>query len=72
MSALRDRLLCDVLWENREDRWVGLLRASAAEAEALAWLTPFPLLFFPALFEEKVNAVRDSASQTSERLIPPS
>src|SRR5579859_1123216 len=33
-----------------------LLRRAANEAAALVWLTPFPLLLFPALFEEKARA----------------
>jgi hypothetical protein len=31
------------------------LRRAANEAAALAWVTPYPLLFFPALFEEKAD-----------------
>ncbi len=39
------------------------LKRAANDAAAVAWLTSFPLLFFPALFEEKaataqVQAVR--------------
>lgn len=32
------------------------LRRAANEAGALAWMTPFPLLFFPELLEEKIRA----------------
>ena len=32
------------------------VRRAANEAAALAWVTPYPLLFFPVLFEEKANA----------------
>jgi hypothetical protein len=35
-----------------------LLRRAANEAAAVAWTTPFPLLFLPALFEEKQATVR--------------
>ncbi len=31
------------------------LRRAANEAAALAWVTPYPLLVFPALFEEKAE-----------------
>jgi hypothetical protein len=31
-----------------------LLKSAVAEAEALAWSTPYPLLFLPGLVEEKV------------------
>jgi len=40
------------------------LRRAANEAAALAWVTPFPLLVFPVLFEEKTAlAVRQAARQ---------
>lgn len=40
------------------------LRRAANEAAALAWVTPYPLLVFPALFEEKtVAAVRQTERQ---------
>ncbi len=32
------------------------VRRAANEAAALAWVTPYPLLVFPALFEEKTEA----------------
>ena len=32
------------------------LRRAANEAAALAWVTPYPLLVFPALFEEQAEA----------------
>ena len=32
------------------------LRRAANEAAALAWVTPYPLLVFPALFEENAEA----------------
>jgi len=34
-----------------------LFRQAFVEAEALAWSTPFPLLFLPALAEEKVRNI---------------
>ena len=40
------------------------LRRAANEAAAVAWMTPFPLLFLPTLFEEKsVMARRQVARQ---------
>jgi len=40
------------------------LRRAANEAAALAWVTTFPLLVFPVLFEEKTAlAVRQAARQ---------
>lgn len=35
-----------------------LLHSALNEAEALAWQTPYPHLFFPVLAEEKVRAAR--------------
>ncbi len=35
-----------------------LIRRALDEAEALAWLTPFPQLFLPELAEEKVQELR--------------
>jgi hypothetical protein len=32
------------------------IRRAAHEAAALAWVTPYPLLVFPVLFEEKTDA----------------
>jgi len=34
---------------------------AATEASALSWTTPFPLLFYPALFEEKVASALERA-----------
>ena len=36
-----------------------MLRLALNEAEALAWQTPFPHLFFPDLAAEKVRAVAE-------------
>ena len=47
---LRERL--DGTWEPEFNAW---LRRAANEASALAWTTAYPLLVFPALFEEKVR-----------------
>ncbi len=40
-----------------------LLRTAVNEAEALAWQTPYPHLFFPALAEEKVAAAQQWAAR---------
>jgi hypothetical protein len=44
-----------------------LVRLALNEAEALAWQTPFPHLLFPALAEEKLNAV--AAWQARQQLV---
>src|SRR5262245_31466317 len=50
-----------------EDRHRGmpqwLVRGAVGEAEALAWSTPYPMLFLPELVEEKVAAARTYASR---------
>ena len=51
------------------------LRRAANEAAALAWLTPYPLLLLPGLFEEKVAAAKarsirqESVRRRSQRLV---
>ena len=48
-------------WETRRN---SQLRRAANEAAALAWLTQYPLLVFPVLFEEKAaTAVHQTERQ---------
>jgi hypothetical protein len=42
------------------------LRRAANEAAALAWVTPYPLLVFPALFEEKAEMVHERAERQKQ------
>ena len=58
LSELRVRLLREALASPADPELSKLLRLVATEAEAQAWLTSFPLLVFPALFEEKTQRVR--------------
>ena len=56
LEQLKARLLSERLetsWDPESD---GQLRRAANEAAALAWVTKYPLLVFPALFEEKAEA----------------
>ncbi len=58
LAGLRDRLLDEALESARVTGWARrLVRLAALEAEARAWVTPFPLLLFPELFEEKAREV---------------
>lgn len=41
---------------------------AATEAEALAWSTPYPLLFLPVLMEEKVHEARRWAARQRDIL----
>ena len=54
-ERLNAKLLRERLADERTARLGGELRRAANEAAGLAWATAFPLLFFPALFEEKIR-----------------
>ncbi len=55
-----ENLKADLLSARLEQVWepelTSQVRRAANEAAALAWLTPYPLLMFPELFEEKTEA----------------
>jgi hypothetical protein len=55
-ERLKYRLLLDSLNEVPQARENARLRRAANEAAALAWVTPYPLLVYPVLFEEKARA----------------
>ena len=55
LERLKNELLTERLEEATEPRFNSYLRRAANEAAALAWVTPYPLLVFPALFEEKAE-----------------
>ena len=68
LERLKNRLLVRLLNDLDEPALNALARRAANEAAALAWVTNYPLLTFPALFEEKVeNALRYAERQTSVR-----
>jgi hypothetical protein len=54
-EALKHRLLLNSLDELPDARVNARLRRAANEAAALAWLTPYPVLVYPLLFEEKAR-----------------
>jgi hypothetical protein len=62
-----ERLKAELLAARLEAMWEpelnSQIRRAANEAAALAWVTPYPLLVFPVLFEEKAEA----ALRISER-----
>jgi hypothetical protein len=58
LETLRGRLLADLLADAPSASHAAAFERSASEAAALAWLTPYPAFFFPALFEEKARAAR--------------
>jgi hypothetical protein len=64
LERLKARLLREWLERTVDEGLYAPLRRAANEAASLAWFTPFPLLFFPALLEEKARAaVRQGARQ---------
>jgi hypothetical protein len=63
-ERLKDQLLAQQLAEAPAPGLSPPLRRAANEAAALAWVTQFPLLVFPVLFEEKTAvAVRQAERQ---------
>jgi len=63
-ERLKDLLLAQQLAYATAPGLSPQLRRAANEAAALAWVTPFPLLVFPLLFEEKIEAaVRHAGRQ---------
>ena len=57
LEQLKTRLLKELLLEAENPEQNVLLRRAANDALALAWATPFPLLLFPTLLEEKAAAM---------------
>ena len=56
LEHFKNRLLLSTLDATGDADLYAPLRRAANEAAAVAWMTPFPLLFLPALFDEKVAA----------------
>lgn len=63
-ERLKNRLLTEKLLATAQPELNAPIRRAANEAAALAWVTFYPLLVFPALFEEKIRtAVRHAERQ---------
>lgn len=63
-ERLKNRLLTEKLLATAQPGLNTAIRRAANEAAALAWVTFYPLLVFPALFEEKIlAAVRQAERQ---------
>jgi hypothetical protein len=68
LERLKNRLLLRSINDLAEPEYIAGVRRAANEAAALAWVTPYPLLTFPVLFEEKVEtALLYAERQTSVR-----
>jgi hypothetical protein len=52
---LKNRLLLERIENAYDPELDAYLRRAANDAAALAWITPYPLLVFPALFDEKAD-----------------
>jgi hypothetical protein len=55
LERLKARLLSERLEALGDPEVGGQLRRAANEAAALAWVTRYPVLFFPVLFKEKAE-----------------
>jgi len=62
-ERLKSQLLAQKLQQATEAELNAPLRRAANEAAALAWVTLFPLLVFPVLFEEKTAAALRQAER---------
>jgi hypothetical protein len=63
-ERLKSRLLTEKLLAAAQPGLNAPIRRAANEAAALAWVTFYPLLVFPTLFEEKIRtAVRQAERQ---------
>jgi len=70
-DRLKERLLRERLDQMHNARANSQIRRAANEAAALALVTCYPLLVFPALFEEKVeNALACLGQECGEELHP--
>ena len=63
-ERLKSRLLAEQFETIKQPQLNTALRRAANEAAALAWVTFYPLLVFPTLFEEKIRvAIRHAERQ---------
>ncbi len=75
LDSLKNRLLLERLDDPLGPHLNSQLRLAANEAAALACLTPYPLLLFPTLFEEKAKAAllhaerQEQVRQSSRELL---
>jgi hypothetical protein len=68
LLALKNQLLAERLENDYRTPEVLEVRRAASDAEALAWVTPYPSLVFPVLFAEKADAaLRHSERQEQVR-----
>jgi hypothetical protein len=63
LERLKERLIGPMLDASADPAQGAPLRRAANEAAGLAWITPFPLLVFPVLLEEKVCAAQQQEAR---------
>ncbi len=66
LERLKARLLRELLGKIQQPDLNAPLRRAANEAAGLAWMTAFPLLFFPTLLEEKAQAAQKQQDKQRE------
>ena len=66
-GMLKQHLLLRRLNDTPESETHALIMRQADEAALLAWLTPFPLLTFPCLFEERAAQALEQARRLARR-----
>jgi hypothetical protein len=75
LERLKDQLLHERLARAKAPAFNAPLRRAASDAAALAWVTGYPLLVFPVLFDEKARAAllhaqrQDSVRERSRELL---
>jgi hypothetical protein len=67
-ERLKSILLDARLEELLDPTFNSYVRNAANDAAALAWVTPYPLLVFPGLFEEKADSAVKLAEKQEEVL----
>ena len=65
-ERLKDELLDDRIEQLLDPTCNSYVRSAANEAAALAWVTPYPLLVFPTLFEEKADSALELAEKQED------
>src|SRR3954470_15250581 len=68
LEQLKNELLGVRLDEAFNPQLNSYLRRAANEAAARAWVTPYPLLVFPALFDEKAETALTRAERQEQVL----
>ena len=69
-ERLKSRLLTESLLATQRPDLNAAIRRAANEAAALSWVTFYPLLLFPALFEEKLRRAVSHADRQARIYTP--